>query len=84
MSKEVEINLGSGDYDLDAIFKRLDEKYGDPSKMVDSIICDIQKYRKIENDDSKRIIEFINIIERAYHYLRTAKMEKEINRKIDK
>ena len=44
LGKNVECILGSGDYDLDQLFQRLDEKYGDPSKMTDSIICEIQKF----------------------------------------
>ena len=71
--------LGSGDYDLNQIFKRLDEKYGDPTKMVDSIITEIQRFRKIENDDTKRLIDFINLIERASHDLDNVKMGSEIN-----
>jgi len=57
----------------------LDDKYGDPSKITDSIISGITKFRKIENDDNKRIIEFINLIERAFHDLKGVKMEQEIN-----
>ena len=33
LGKDVEAILGSGDFDLEQIFKRLDEKYGDPSKV---------------------------------------------------
>ena len=79
LGKEVEAVLGSGDFDVEQMLKRLDEKFGDPSKMIDSIIGEIQRFRKIENDDNKRLIDFINIIERAYHDLKSVKMEKEIN-----
>ena len=47
--------------------------------MIDSIISEIQRYRKIENDDNKRIIDFVNIIERASHDLKGVKMEQEIH-----
>ena len=79
LGKNVLSILGSGDYDLSQIFTRLDEKYGDPSKMVDSIITEIQRYRKIESDDPKRVIEFINMIEQASHDLDSVKMGSEIN-----
>ena len=46
--------------------------------MIDSIIGEIQKFRKIENDDNKRLIDFVNIIERASHDLKSVTMEKEI------
>ena len=79
LGKEVEAILGSGDFDVDQTIKRLDGKFVDPSKMVDSIIGEIQRYREIGNDDNKRLIEFVNIRERAYYDLRTLTMEKEIN-----
>ena len=79
LGKEVEIVLGSGDFDVDQMIKRLDEKFGEPSKIIDSIISEIQKYKKIDNDDSRRLIELINIVERAFYDLRSLKMEKEIS-----
>ena len=47
--------------------------------MIDSFIGEIQRYRKIDYDDYKRLIEFVNIIERASHDLKSVKMEQEIN-----
>ena len=40
LGKEVDNILGSGDCDVEQMFKRLDEKDGDPGKMTDSIICE--------------------------------------------
>ena len=79
LGKEVETVLGSGDYNLDEMITRLDGKYGDLSKMIDSVIGEIQRYRKIDYDDYKRLIEFVNILERAFHDLKSVKMEQEIN-----
>ena len=79
LCKEVDHILGSGDYDVEQMFKRLDEKHGDPSKMTDSIICEIQRFKRIENDDNKRVIEYINLIERNFHNLKSIRMEREIN-----
>jgi hypothetical protein len=79
LRENVEAILGAGDFTFDEMIKRLDEKYGDPSKITDSIMSGISKFRKIENDDNKRILEFIGIIERAYHDLKGVKMEREIN-----
>ena len=70
LGKEVETVLGSGDYNLDEMITRLDGKYGDPSKMIDSVIGEIRRYRKIDYDDYKRLIEFVNILERAFHDLK--------------
>ena len=57
MSKSVDITLGSGDFDLEEIFTRLDDRYGDPGKITDSIICEIQRFKKSrcgESEDLKR------------------------------
>ena len=78
LGKEVEIVLGSGDFDVDQMIKRLDEKFGEPSKIIDSIISEIQKYKKIDNDDSRRLIELINIVERAFYDLRSLKWKRRL------
>ena len=79
LSGDIRNLLGSGDYDVEQMFKRLDEKFGDPSKMTDSIISEILKFKKIDDNDNKRVIEFINIIERAFHDMKSINMEGEIN-----
>ena len=79
LGEKVLETMGSCDFTCDQIMKRLDEKYGDPSKMTDAIISEITGFKKIENDDNKRIIEFINLIDKANHDLKGVKMEHEIN-----
>ena len=37
------------------------------------------RFKKIDGDDCKRIVELINLIERAYRDLKGVNMEKEIN-----
>ena len=46
---------------------------------MDSIIGEIQKFKEIENDDNKRLIDFVNIIERTSHDLKSVQIEKDIN-----
>ena len=79
LGKNVEAVLGSGDFDIKQIFKRLDERYGDPGKITDAIICEIQKFRKIESEDGRRVVEFINLIEKAFYDLKSVGMEREIS-----
>ena len=38
LGEKVEAILGAGDFTFDEIINRLDEKYGDPSKITDSFI----------------------------------------------
>ena len=44
LSKEVNDKLGSCDDDCDNMLKWLDVKYGDPSKIMESIVSDVQKF----------------------------------------
>ena len=79
LGENVEVILGSGDFTVEQMIERLDEKFGEPSKIIDSIIGDIKKFKVIDLDDSKRLIDLINIIERAFYDLQSLKMEQEIS-----
>ena len=78
LSKEAANTVKSIDDDLDAMWKRLDEKYGDPAKVVDIIMNDIQNTRNIKDSENRRLIEFVNIIEDGYRDLKRLGLEKEI------
>ena len=78
LSKEAASTVKSIDDDLDAMWKRLDEKYGDPAKVVDVIMNGIQNTRNIKDGENRRLIEFINIIEDGYRDLKRLGLEKEI------
>lgn len=65
--KELKRSLGAGDLIFDNIFKRLEDRYGDSSRITVKIINSITKFEKIENVDNKRIVDFIGLIKRAYH-----------------
>lgn len=51
---------------LDTIWQRLDEIYGDPAKVMDVIMNTIQNTRVLREGKNKKIIDFINIIEDGY------------------
>ena len=78
LSKEAASTVKSIDDDLGAMWKRLDEKYGDPAKVVDVIMNGIQNTRNIKDGENRRLIEFINIIEDGYRDLKRLGLEKEI------
>ena len=78
LSKKAANTVKSIDDDLDAMWKRLDEKYGDPAKVVDVIMNDIQNTRNIKDGENRRLIEFVNIIEDGYRDLKRLGLEKEI------
>ena len=67
------------DEDLDQMWRRLDDKFGRPSKLADIVIYDIKKLRKVEDGDNKRFIELVDVVETGYHDLCRINFEKEIS-----
>ena len=57
------------DDDLKEIWARLNEKYGDPAKVTDVIISEIQNFKSIKDGDNHKFLEFISMIENAYRDL---------------
>ena len=78
LSGNVQNELAACDHDLDEMISRLDEKFVNPAKLVDSIISEVQKFRRIDVDDNKRIISFVDLIDRGYRDLRKLKVEREM------
>ncbi|KAL9953399.1 hypothetical protein ACROYT_G040811 [Oculina patagonica] len=60
------------------MWKRLDEKYGDPAKVADVIMCAIQNMKPIREGESKIFVELINVIYDGYRDLKRLGLEKEI------
>ena len=78
LTKEVNDKLGSCDDDCGNMLKRLDVKYGYPSKIMESIVSDVHKFKRLDSDDHLKIIEFINMLERAHQDLKALGLETEI------
>lgn len=70
--------MKSTDDDLKAMWKRLDEKYGDLTKVVDVIMNAIQNMRNIRDGDNNRLIELINVVEDSCRDLKRLGLEKEV------
>ena len=66
------------DDDITEKWKRLDEKYGDPTKVADAIIDSVQRVKTIKEGDDKRFIEFVEIVDSGYRDLLRIGFEKEI------
>ena len=62
------------DDDISEMWKRLDEKYGDPAKVADVIIDRIQRTRFIREEE-KRFVEFVVIVEDGYRDLKRLGLE---------
>ena len=44
------------------MFQRLDAKYGEPRKLVDAIIFDIQKLKPVPEGDSRKFINMVDVV----------------------
>ena len=73
--KDVVINVEDN---MEKIWKRLDEKFGDLSKLADIVVNDIKRLKCIREGDNKGIISLVDIIERGYRDLELLGLEKEI------
>ena len=54
------------DDDISEMWKRLDERYGDPAKVADVIINGIRRTRIIREGEEKRFVDFVEIVEDSY------------------
>lgn len=66
------------DDDISEMWKRLDEKYGDPTKVTHIIIDEIRRTRIIREGEEKRFVEFVEIVEDGYRDLKSLGLESEI------
>ena len=76
LGKEPADTVKSVDDDINAMWKRLDEKY-DPAKVADLVMCAIQNMKPIREGESKTYVEFVNV-DGGYRHLRRLGLEKEI------
>ena len=53
----------SVDDDVNEMWKRLDDKYGDPAKVADVIIDSIRRTKIIRDGEHKQLVEFVNMLE---------------------
>ena len=70
--------LAVGD-NASAIWERLDNKYGDEGKLLDSIMAEVKRMKRCNDDNPKGIVEMITIIERSYRDLSRLAMEQEMS-----
>ena len=76
MSYEIVKNI---DGSTDEIWKKLDQKYGKTSVMADLIMNQIKKFRTVKDEDDKRFIEFIDIVEKRYRDFSRMKVDHELS-----
>ena len=67
------------DDDYKAMLKRLDEKYGCASKLVDLVMKDIKNMKSIKEADYKGFIEMVNVVDKGYRDLARLKVDRELS-----
>ena len=67
------------DGDIKEMWKRLNEKYGQSSKLADIVILDIKNLKAVKDGDDKEFIDLVNVVERGYYDLARIKMESEVS-----
>ena len=63
----------------DAIFKRLDEKYGDKHMLIDSIMADIKHLKGCADNNDEDTLHLINTVEKAHRDLLRLREEEQMN-----
>ena len=78
LARDVNDYLGSCTVDVEEMLDRLDLKYGDPSKIVESIVADIRRFKRPDDDEYEKIVQFVNLVEIGYRDLKELELEDEL------
>jgi hypothetical protein len=74
------LELVQGLYDdYDEMMTRLDTKYGCTSKLVDSVISDLEGLKGVPDGNHKKFLELIEVIEKSWLDLKNMNLEAEMN-----
>ena len=78
LGKDALAQVKTVDDNIDEMWKRLDEKFGNPKKITDTIINDIKRLEIIKEGESEKFVAFVDLSEDSYRDLKRLKLEKEI------
>ena len=67
------------DHDFDEMFKRLDNAFGDPRKLVDACIADVKNFKVLNDGDNKGFITMVEKVEHCFLDLKKMGLEREMN-----
>ena len=67
------------DNDYDEMFRRLDLKYGRPEKLTDAVLAELKKLKQIPDNDYKKVLSTVDIVERCWLDLKRLDLESEMN-----
>ena len=61
------------------MWKRLNEKDGQRSKLANIVILDIKNLKAVKDGDDKEFLDLVNVVEREYYDLAKIKMKSEVS-----
>ena len=82
LSVEVIKIVESVDDNVEEMWDRLDNKYGRPSLLVDTIMNDIKKLQCISEGDDNALLKLVDIVDRGYANLKRLEIETHMSNSI--
>ena len=67
------------DDNIDEMWFRLDDKYGEPTRVIDSIMREIKKLKPGRDGETMKFILFVDTVERAFRDLESLGLEREVS-----
>ena len=67
------------DHSISEMWKRLDEKYAEPSRVIDAILKEIKKLKPVKENDNNKFAQFVDTVERSYRDLKRLGLHNEIS-----
>ena len=67
------------DHNISEMWRRLDDKYGEPTKVIDVIMYDIKRMQPIKDNENNKFVKLVDTIESAYRDLERLNLEREIS-----
>ncbi|XP_068222923.1 uncharacterized protein [Palaemon carinicauda] len=64
--------------EFEEMFRRLDDKYGNPCKLTEAIVSELKSLKPLNDGDSKRLVYMIKVVERAWLDMRKIGLESEM------
>ena len=64
---------------IEEMWSRLDDKYGEPTRVIDAIMKDIKKLKPGKDGEISKFMTFVDIVERAFCDLENLGLEREVS-----
>ncbi|XP_068250243.1 uncharacterized protein [Palaemon carinicauda] len=64
--------------EFEEMFRRLDDKYGNPCKLTEAIVSELKSLKPLNDGDLKRLVYMIKVVERAWLDMRKIGLESEM------